>query len=57
MGDRITYDIAIPANTSALVLLPDGGKPLPEASRRKSTQPGTHCFDVAAVSYRLVWSK
>ena len=62
-GDRITYDITIPANTSALVCLPDGGtvsedgKPLPEAWRRKSAQPGTQCFDVAAGSYRFVWSK
>jgi alpha-L-rhamnosidase len=62
-GDRITYDVTIPANTTAIVFLPEGGsitengQPIPEGSKLKESPAGTIGFDVAAGTYRFVWSK
>ena len=62
-GEAVIYDITIPANTSALVFLPEGGtvteggKPLPDAWRLKETYQGTQGFRIVAGTYQFEWRK
>ena len=62
-GDKVIYNITIPANTSALVFLPEGGavteggKPLPADWRLKETYQGTQGIRIVAGTYRFEWRK
>ena len=62
-GDRIIYDVTVPANTTAIVILPEGGRitengeAVPKGMKLKESAAGTFGFEVVAGTYRFVWSK
>jgi alpha-L-rhamnosidase len=62
-GDNVIYEISIPANTSALLFLPEGGTvtengtALPDAWQLKETYKTTQGFRLPAGQFRLEWKK
>jgi alpha-L-rhamnosidase len=62
-GDTIAYEMTIPANTTGLIFLPEGGtltesgNPIPDAWKLKETYTGTIGLQVPAGTFRFEWKK